>query len=319
MISGKLSNAVEISSRCVGYLTIKSRSARRRRRRSGFLVLTAGVVCGTRPGYALSLHSRRGEIISSVTALPERLKQGSAVITAWCGIPEPAIAGVLAREAYDAVTLDMQHGLYDLASVARAIPLVEAAGKPAVARIPVGEFQTASKLLDAGASGIIAPMINTVEDASRFVSFMKFPPVGERSWGPARALGLTGLTAEEYLRRANFETLTFAMIETRAALANLEAILATDGIDGVFVGPSDLSITLSGGQALDPHAREVDEASEAIAAAAQKAGKIAGAYTGSPERAKQQGARGFRFLAVGSDAAFLRAGTQAALKGLRAD
>src|SRR3954454_5048283 len=112
--------------------------------------------------------------MSSVTALPQRLKQGSPVVTAWCGIPEPAIAGILAREAYDAVTLDMQHGTYDLAAVARAIPLIAAAGKPAMARIPVGEFQTASKLLDAGVSGIIAPMINTVEDARRFASFMKW-------------------------------------------------------------------------------------------------------------------------------------------------
>src|SRR5688572_3257594 len=95
---------------------------------------------------------------SSFTALGERLKSSSPVITAWCGIPEPWIAGLLAREAYDAVSLDMQHGSYEVANVIRAIPLILGAGKPAMARIPVGEFQTASKLLDAGASGIIAPM-----------------------------------------------------------------------------------------------------------------------------------------------------------------
>src|SRR5687768_5661337 len=122
--------------------------------------------------------------MSSITALPERLKQGSPVLTAWCGIPEPLIASVLAREAYDAVTLDMQHGMYDLAAVVRPLPVRAGAGKPAMARIPVGEFQTASKVLDAGVSGIIAPMINSVADARRFVSFMKLPPLGERSWGP---------------------------------------------------------------------------------------------------------------------------------------
>ena len=141
--------------------------------------------------------------MSSVTALGERLKEKSPVITAWCGIPEPWIAALMAREAYDAVTCDMQHGTYDLAAVVRAIPLIAAAGKPALARIPVGEFQTASKLLDAGASGIVAPMINTVEDARRFASFMKFPPVGERSWGPLVSMTLSGLQPTDYLGQAN--------------------------------------------------------------------------------------------------------------------
>src|SRR5829696_8867560 len=153
--------------------------------------------------------------MSSVSALPERLKNSSYVLTAWCGIPEPAVAAILARESYDAVTLDMQHGTYDLASVVRAIPLIAAASKPAIARIPVGEFQTASKLLDAGASGIVAPMINTVEDARRFVSFMKFPPVGERSWGPLGSMMLSGLQPADYLKQANGFSITLAMIETR--------------------------------------------------------------------------------------------------------
>src|SRR3954451_8133599 len=147
--------------------------------------------------------------MSSVTALPQRLKQGSPVVTAWCGIPEPAIAGLLAGEAYDAVTLDMLHGVYDLAAVVRAIPLIAAAGKPAMARIPVGEFQTASKLLDAGASGIIAPMINTVEDARRFASFSKFPPMDQRGWGPLVGLMLTGLQPADYRKQANLFSLAF--------------------------------------------------------------------------------------------------------------
>src|SRR3954463_6178608 len=141
--------------------------------------------------------------MSSVTALGERLKQKSPVITAWCGIPEPWITALMAREGYDAVTCDMQHGTYDLAAVVRAIPLIAAAGKPAIVRIPVGEFQTASRLLDAGASGIVAPMINTVEDARRLAAYTKFPPVGERSWGPLSALTLTGLSPKDYLTQAN--------------------------------------------------------------------------------------------------------------------
>ena len=250
-------------------------------------------------------------------SLATRLRAGETVFLGWATLGVPLLAEALGREGFSAVLLDGQHGLFEPSTFAPGIAAIRATGAAPAVRVPLAGWGAVSRALDFGAEAIVAPMINTAEDARMFAAAAKFPPVGERSWGPARALGLTGLTAEDYLRRANSETLTFAMIETRAALANLDAILATDGIDGVFVGPSDLSITLSDGQVLDPHAREVDEASAAIAAAARKAGKIAGAYTASPERAKEQGARGFRFLAVGSDAAFLRAGTLAALKGLR--
>jgi 4-hydroxy-2-oxoheptanedioate aldolase len=255
--------------------------------------------------------------MSSITALGERLKEKSPVITAWLGIPEPWIAGVMAREPYDAVTLDMQHGTYDLAAVVRAIPLIAAAGKPALARIPVGEFQTASKILDAGASGIVAPMINTVEDARRFAGFMKFPPVGERSWGPLGAMTLSGLAPADYLSRANGFSVSFAMIETREALANLDDILAVPGLDGIFMGPSDLSITLSRGSTLDVHGAEVEKALDHALARARAAGKLAGAYSATGERAAEFVKRGFSYIALGSDTTALRAGAQAALKAAR--
>lgn len=252
--------------------------------------------------------------MSSFTALAERLKRGAPVVTAWCGIPEPWVAAVLAREAYDAVTLDMQHGSYDVAAVIRAIPLIAGAGKPAMARIPVGEFQTASKLLDAGASGIIAPMINTVEDARRFASFMKFPPLGERSWGPLASMILNGVQPADYLKGANGACLSFAMIETREALASIDDILAVPGLDAIFMGPSDLSITLSGGETLNLTSAEVEKALDHALARAQAAGKIAGAYAPTGERAAEFAKRGFAFVALGSDTVSLRMGAQAALK-----
>jgi 4-hydroxy-2-oxoheptanedioate aldolase len=255
--------------------------------------------------------------MSPITALPERLKQGSPVLTAWCGIPEPLIASVLAREAYDAVTLDMQHGMYDLAAVVRAIPVIVGAGKPAMARIPVGEFQTASKLLDAGVSGIIAPMINSVADARRFVSFMKLPPLGERSWGPLFGTMLSGMPPADYLKQANAFSLAFAMIETREALAAIDDILAVPGIDAIFMGPSDLSITLSRGETLNLTSPEVEKALDRAVACAKAAGKVAAAYAPMGERAAEFAKRGFSFIAVGSDTVSLRAGAQAALKAAR--
>jgi 4-hydroxy-2-oxoheptanedioate aldolase len=256
--------------------------------------------------------------MSSVTALSQRLKAGTPVLSAWCGISEPSVPGILAREAFDAVTFDMQHGSIDLAAVLRAIPLVAAAGKPAAARIPVGDFATASRLLDAGASGVIAPMINTVEDARRFAGFMKFPPLGERSWGPHGALSLSGLSPDRYFAEANGFSVAFAMVETREALAIIDDILAVPGIDGIFIGPSDLSIALSKGSAINPTGTEVQQALDHARARATSAGKLSAVYAHSGERAAEMVKQGFNFVALASDIALLKAGAQAALQAARA-
>src|SRR5262249_51718792 len=121
-----------------------------------------------------------------------------------------------------------------------------------------------------------------------------------------------------YLHAANAETVTFAMIETRTALDNIDAIMAMPGIDAAFLGPSDLSITLTDGKVLDPHSKEVDAGVERIAEACGKARKIAGAFCAPPERALGLQKRGYRFIAIANDLAFLRAGTSAALKALKA-
>lgn len=250
-------------------------------------------------------------------SLARRLRAGETVHVGWATLGVPILAEMLARDGFPVVNLDQQHGLFDQASVIEGIAAVRAAGAAAMVRVPLGDFAYVSRVLDFGAEGVIAPMINTVEDARAFAAAAKFPPLGERSWGPARALMLNGLTMPDYLAQANENVVTLAMIETRTALKNLDAILAVQGIDGVFVGPSDLSITLSEGRTLDPHSKDVDETCERIVAAAKKAGKIAGAYTASAERANDQAARGFRFLAVGSDGIFMRAGTTTAVKGLK--
>jgi 4-hydroxy-2-oxoheptanedioate aldolase len=187
-----------------------------------------------------------------------------------------------------------------------------------IVRVAVGDFATASRALDFGAEGIIAPMINTPADARAYVSFAKFPPLGERSWGPHRATTLANVADQKvYLREANELTVTFAMIETQTALDNAEAIAATPGIDALFLGPADLSIALSRGGSVDPMAGEVDRELDRIIAAASKAGKIMGAYCHTAERAVALAKRGLRFLAVGSDMGFLRSGAAATLKTVR--
>lgn len=247
--------------------------------------------------------------MSSVLQFAVDMRAGKPVYTHWCGIPNAMVAGILAREpGYGAVTLDLQHNPMDFATALEAIPLVAAAGKPCLVRIPVDEFQTASRFLDAGASGIIAPMINSVADARRFVEFAKFPPLGGRSWGPVGAIALTGLSPQDYFKTANDFCLTFAMIETREALDVIDDILAVDGIDGVFIGPSDLSIGLSGGAELDPMSAEIDAALDHASARAKAAGKFCGSYAATGERAGDNVRRGFGFVAIGSDSGFLKAG-----------
>ena len=251
-------------------------------------------------------------------ALARQLRAGTTVYSGWCGLAAPLVAEVIAREGFGAVTVDMQHGLWDMAATVGAIASIRQGGAAPVVRVPLGDFATASRALDFGAEGIISPMINTAADARAFVAAAKYPPLGERSWGPHRATMLAELAEQKvYLSEGNELTFTLAMIETRAALDNVDAIAATPGIDGLFLGPSDLSIALSQGATLDPLSADVDRELERIAQAARKAGKILGAYCHSAERAAALAKRGVRFLAVGSDLGFLRAGTAAALKTLK--
>jgi 4-hydroxy-2-oxoheptanedioate aldolase len=250
-------------------------------------------------------------------SLARRLGAGETVYTGWCGMGLPLVAEAIAREGFGAVNLDQQHGAFDMATTIAGIAAVRMAGAAPIVRVPLGDFAVASRVLDLGAEAVIAPMINTVADARAFVAAAKFPPLGERSWGPQRACTLTGMDHNDYLREANTLTLTFAMIETRAALANVDAIAATPGIDGLFIGPSDLSITLSDGSLLDPHSPAVEAELDKVVAAANTAGKVPGLYCANAARAAASAKRGFRFLAVGSDLAFLRAGTAAELKALK--
>ena len=239
--------------------------------------------------------------------LARRLRAGETVFSGWCSLPYPLVAEALGRDGFAAVTIEGQHGLWDVASMLTGIAAVRQGGAAPVVRVPVGDFALASRVLDFGAEGLIAPMINTAADARAFAASAKYPPVGERSWGPHRVTALAGLPDQSvYLREANDHVITLAMIETRIALDNLDAIVETPGIDGLFLGPSDLSIALSGGKSLDPTGKEVDLALDRIVTAAQKAGKIPGAFCHTAERAAALDKRGVRFLAVMSDIAMLR-------------
>ena len=160
-------------------------------------------------------------------------------------------------------------------------------------------------------------MINSLADARAFADFMKFPPLGRRSWGPRACGPLSGFVGPAYLHEANAITLAIAMIETREALGGARRHSAVPGIDGVFVGPSDLSIALSTGGAVDPRGPAVEEALTKIVAAAQGAGKFAGLFCFDGAQAKAARARGIAFTSISTDALLLRAAARAELEKAR--
>ncbi len=253
-----------------------------------------------------------------VASLARRIRGGEPVFAAWVGINEPMIAEQLARDGFDAVVMEMQHGAVDVAGALRGVAAAALGGKPAIVRIPIGDFSTASRVIDAGAAAVIAPMINSGAEARQFADFMKFPPLGQRSWGPRAVLPLTGYEPADYLRNANAFTLAIAMVETREAMAALDDILATPGIDGIFVGPSDLSIALSNGEVVDAQSPAVDAALTKVAAAAKAHGKFAAAFCHSGERANEVARRGFSLCSVATDQLLLRLAARQELAKARA-
>jgi 4-hydroxy-2-oxoheptanedioate aldolase len=252
---------------------------------------------------------------STSFSLARRLRAGETIFSSWCTLASPIVAETIAREGFAAVVLDAQHGLWDIASTIAGIGAIHHGGASPIVRTPLADFAYVSRALDFGAEAIIAPMINTPDDARAFAAAAKYPPLGERSWGPLRAMPLQGRTiTTDYLREANEGTLTLAMIETPTALKNVDAIAATPGIDALFIGPYDLSTALSGGKAQDVKAPEVEKAIDAICVAAKKAGKIPGIYCADAERAVAMAKRGFQFITIGSDLGIVRSGAAAQLK-----
>lgn len=248
-----------------------------------------------------------------VPRLRESLAGDAAHYSTFVQIPDPHLVEALARTRLHSMILDCQHAMFTESSISPAVATAALAGKPVLVRLPVGDYAFGSKVLDLGAAGVVCPMVNTVAQARDLVAHVKYPPIGARSWGPRRAQPLAGLSGAAYLKGANDLLMAFAMIETREALANLDAILAVDGIDGAFLGPMDLSVSLSNGARLGVADAEVQAAIDAIGRAARRAGKTAGVFALDGAEAKDYVARGYRFIALAQDAMFLAAGAEAAL------
>jgi len=245
-------------------------------------------------------------VTAPVPSLPDLLRGEGGRLLGWSCLADVALAGLMARSGFDVVLLDQQHGTYDVPATVAGLTELALAGRPGLVRIAVGDFAMASRMLDAGAAGIVAPMINTEADARAFAAATKFPPVGQRSWGPDRAMWFSDLAdPQDYLTKANARTMTIAMCETREAIANLPAILRVPGIDGILVGPGDLSIALSNGARFDPTGSAVTEALREIVRTTLAAGKIPCAFAAGPARAREMIDMGFKLASIGYDGVLL--------------
>ena len=242
-------------------------------------------------------------------------RDGGVVVNGWLSIPCGFSAEVMAHAGWDSLTVDMQHGLIDYQAATAMLTAISTTPTTPLVRAPWLEPGIVMKALDAGAYGVICPMINTRAEAERFARFVRYPPAGERSFGPIRAALVGG---DDYARRANDEILALAMIETRAALENLDDIVAVSGLDAVYIGPSDLGASLGFAPRFDPEEPEVVRAIDAILAAAKNRNLVAGIHTASAAYALRMIEKGFRFVTVASDARFIAAGARAEISQMRA-
>jgi 4-hydroxy-2-oxoheptanedioate aldolase len=225
------------------------------------------------------------------------------------------VAEVLSRTGIDFIFIDTQHGSFGPEQVSMALMAVEAGGSVPMARPARNDYTLIGRLLDEGALGIIAPMIDTAEDAKAVADACHLPPAGRRSWGRGGA----SRYGDEYPDRISDELFVAVQIESMKAVENSEAIMSTPGIDGCWIGPGDLALSLG----IDPrHSANNDKlegAIDRVLQACRNTGKIPGFAAFTPEAAKQRAEQGFIYLTAGSDTGFMLTGAKAGIKLLRGE
>ena len=244
-------------------------------------------------------------------------RDGKPTLNGWCGIGNPFTAEIMAAQDYDSITVDVQHGALDYSSLLPMLQAMRASGKTLMARVPWRDAGHIMKALDAGVMGVICPMINSRAEAEEFVSYMRYPPLGQRSFGPTRA----AVAMPGYGVDSNAEVLALAMIETADGVKNLEEIAATPGLDGVYVGPADLTLGTQNGRlppGFDRQEEEMVAIIRRIAEVCKKHGIHAGLHCASPEYASQSISWGYDMTTVLSDARLLAGAAAASIAQWRA-
>jgi 4-hydroxy-2-oxoheptanedioate aldolase len=246
----------------------------------------------------------------------QRLLAGQPAIGIFISAQSPLVAEAVGRTGLSWVCVDMQHGETNLGALSPLLAAISATPAMPYARVPYNDFKEIGRALDLGAYGIIVPLVNTPAEAAAAVRAAKYPPLGARSMGPIRGAIYGG---ENYFAESNDEIALFAMIETAEAVGNLGEIVATDGIDGCYIGPNDLAISYGvapGGDSGTPLAGPVEEAIATVLATCQAAGKAAGIHVANAGAANRRLRQGFRFVSINSEVGIMRAAIAAEYRGL---
>lgn len=243
----------------------------------------------------------------------EALSKGRTVVGPFQGIGYVAISEILGSQGFDWILVDLEHGQIDLETAGNLFAAIRGSGATALARVPGNDQSFIKRVLDAGAEGVMVPLVNSPEEALTAVRSCRYPPEGVRGLGPGRA-SLYGLGMLEYAEKANDETLVMIQAEHIDAVRRIDGILGVPGIDILFVGPFDLACSM--GHMDDPGHPEVESAIELLLAAALKAGVVPGIFCAGPEAAARRIRQGFRFVALGLDSFYLDAGAKAARAAL---
>jgi len=245
--------------------------------------------------------------------LTTAFRRGDQILGAWCTLPDPFAAEIFGRQGYNYVCVDQQHGMIDDSTAFPMIQAISASGAAPIVRVRWNEPAAIMSALDAGALGVVVPMIETREDALAAVRACRYPPLGQRSYGPIRARDVMGSTDPEALN----DVACIVMIETPSALEQLDAIVSTPGVDGIYIGPSDLALSL--GEKPGSTAPVVGEAIQSIAAAGKRHGVAVGMHTPAGAVAKGYLERGFDFVTVFSDAGLIAAAARDQLAAARTE
>ena len=233
----------------------------------------------------------------------EMMKAGKPVINGWLQIPSTVSAEVMAHQGWDSLTIDMQHGLVDYTNALPMLQTISSTEVTPLARVNWNEPGQIMKILDAGCYGIICPMVSNKKEAERFVQACMYPPRGYRSFGPVRGLIYGG---SDYAVHANDELLKLAMIETKESLEKLDEIMTTPGLDGIYIGPADLSLAMGEKPSFDKDENtSVYKEICRILKHAKKNKVFAGIHNGTPEYAKKMIDLGFNLVTFGSDQRFI--------------
>jgi 4-hydroxy-2-oxoheptanedioate aldolase len=223
----------------------------------------------------------------------------------------------MARIGFDWLTVDLEHSPTSWETAAAMFGAIADAGCVPLARVPRGDHDHIKRALDGGAMGIVAPMVNTVEEARAIVAATKYPPVGNRSVGGSLHALNFAATAGEYYARANDEVLVVLQTESPVAVERAEEIYSLPGVDAIFVGPNDLAANMRKPDGSEAPKPEFDAIMQRILAAGKKVSTPVGLHTQSADEALRRAAEGWQFIAIGSELRMMTAAAQEIVKKLR--